>query len=384
MTRILVVDDEPDLEELIRQRFRKQIKSREFDFLFAINGREALEKLAQDEEVDLVLTDINMPEMDGLTLLSELNKKNYFFETVIVSAYGDMENIRTAMNLGAFDFITKPIDFKDLEVTMSKTIKHVQQLKENAETLRENDTLKIYLNEINAQKKLKDRFFAIVSHDLRGPVNSFQGLTAILENYIRKQKYDELGAMIAEVGQASDQLSSLLDNLLNWASSELSIIPYNPEQIDAFEMTEELIRIFQSSARVKNITLTNHIPLESSFWADLNTTQTIFRNLINNALKFTPEDGRVEFSASNEGSFMSISVTDTGIGVPQDKLEEIFKLQAHKSTFGTEGEKGVGLGLQLVNEFVKMNQGKVEVKSEIGVGTTFLVTLPSTENTFNQ
>lgn len=384
MTRILVVDDEPDLEALIRQRFRKQIKENGYDFLFAGNGREALELLLKNSDVDLVLTDINMPEMDGLSLLSALNKEHYFLETVIVSAYGDMENIRTAMNLGAFDFITKPIDFKDLEVTMSKTIKHVQQLKENAETLRENDTLKIYLNEINAQKKLKDRFFAIVSHDLRGPVNSFQGLTAILENYIRKQKYNELEAMITEVGQASDQLSRLLDNLLNWASSELSIIPYNPEQIDACSLIEELIQIFHSSARVKSITFTNQISTESIIWADLNTIQTIFRNLINNALKFTPEGGEIVFSASKNDSFMAIAIADNGIGMPQDKLDELFNLPEHKSTFGTDGEKGIGLGLQLVKEFVKMNKGKVQVESQEGVGTTFTVSLPSSEHVISQ
>lgn len=380
MTRILVVDDEPDLEALIKQRFRKQIKENGYDFLFAGNGREALESLAQNKDVDLVLTDINMPEMDGLTLLSQLNNEKYFLETIIVSAYGDMDNIRTAMNLGAFDFITKPIDFKDLEVTMSKTIKHVLQLKENAETLRENDTLKIYLNEINAQKKLKDRFFAIISHDLRGPVNSFQGLGAILENYIQKKKYDELEAMISEVGQATDQLSRLLDNLLNWASSELSIIPYNPVKIDASQMIEDLIQIFHSSAKVKNIAITNSIPSGTFIWSDLNTTLTIFRNLINNALKFTEENGSIEITSKADNEFISISVKDSGIGVPPEKLSEIFKLSEHASTYGTHGEKGVGLGLQLVNEFVKMNKAKVHVDSKPGDGTTFTVSLPANKN----
>ncbi|MFY0607165.1 MAG: response regulator [Cyclobacteriaceae bacterium] len=377
MTRILVVDDEPDLEALIRQRFRKQIKEKNYDFLFAGNGREALESLDQNQDVDLVLTDINMPEMDGLALLGELNTKNYFLETVIVSAYGDLENIRTAMNLGAFDFITKPIDFKDLEVTMTKTIKRVEQQKESAETLRENDTLKIYLDEINAQKKLKDRFFAIISHDLRGPVNSFQGLGAILENYIKSKKYDELEEMISEVGQATDQLSRLLDNLLNWASSELSIIPYEPEQIEAHQMIDDLVQIFHSSSKVKNITISNAIEPGTTIWADLNTTLTVFRNLINNALKFTEENGKIEISSESGGDQVSIAVKDSGIGVAQEKLDEIFKLSGQKSTYGTQGEKGVGLGLQLVNEFMKLNKGSVSVKSEEGKGTTFTVSFPA-------
>ena len=129
-TKLLVVDDEPDLELLIRQKFRKQIREKDFEFVFAHNGVEALEKLRADREIDIVLSDINMPEMDGLTLLSELKEFGPVLKAVIVSAYGDMENIRTAMNRGAFDFLTKPIDFRDLEVTVDKTLRELMTLKE--------------------------------------------------------------------------------------------------------------------------------------------------------------------------------------------------------------------------------------------------------------
>src|SRR5690606_2797938 len=112
--KIMVVDDEVDLELLIKQKFRQKIRERKYEFLFAENGRRALEKLSENQDVDLVLSDINMPEMDGLTLLSRINELKNLQRTVIISAYGDMDNIRAAMNLGAFDFITKPIDFEDL------------------------------------------------------------------------------------------------------------------------------------------------------------------------------------------------------------------------------------------------------------------------------
>ena len=127
-TRLLVVDDEEDLELLIRQRFRRLIRQGEIDFVFAHNGREALEKLAEHPEIQLVLSDINMPVMDGLTLLSQLEDIRPEIRAVIVSAYGDMENIRTAMNRGAFDFVTKPIDFKDLEITIRKTLRHIETM----------------------------------------------------------------------------------------------------------------------------------------------------------------------------------------------------------------------------------------------------------------
>jgi YesN/AraC family two-component response regulator len=125
--KILVVDDEPDLELLIRQKFRKQIRDKEFEFVFARNGVDALEKLQTDPQIDLVLADINMPEMDGLTLVEKLDDLNPILRAVIISAYGDMANIRGAMNRGAYDFITKPIDFQDLEITINRTLHHVQQ-----------------------------------------------------------------------------------------------------------------------------------------------------------------------------------------------------------------------------------------------------------------
>ena len=133
-TQVLVVDDEEDLELLVRQKFRRRIREGNLKFLFARNGKEALEVLGENPEVHLVLSDINMPVMDGLTLLSQIVDIDQDIQAVIVSAYGDMKNIRTAMNRGAFDFLTKPIDFNDLEATIEKSIKHVQALQVALET----------------------------------------------------------------------------------------------------------------------------------------------------------------------------------------------------------------------------------------------------------
>ncbi len=128
-TKILVVDDEPDIELLIRQKFAKQLKSKEIEFIFVPNGTEALKAIYQDQDIHIILTDINMPEMDGLVLLSHLQDLNRIFKTVIISAYGDMSNIRKAMNRGASDFITKPINFRDLEVTIFNAIEQCVTLK---------------------------------------------------------------------------------------------------------------------------------------------------------------------------------------------------------------------------------------------------------------
>jgi len=147
MAKFLVVDDEADLEVLIKQKFRQKIREHQYEFIFAINGVKALEQLQQHNDVDVVLADINMPEMDGLTLLNKLNEQNSLLKAVIVSAYGDMENIRTAMNRGAFDFITKPVNFEDLETTMQKTLKHVEQMKETMRAIKENNILRMYVDE---------------------------------------------------------------------------------------------------------------------------------------------------------------------------------------------------------------------------------------------
>ncbi len=147
MAKILVVDDEADLEVLIKQKFRKQIRQKEYEFLFAENGVKALERIQENPELDIVLSDINMPEMDGLTLLAKINELSPLLKAVIVSAYGDMDNIRTAMNRGAFDFITKPINFEDLTITMEKTLEHARQLKDTLQAIKENTILKMYVDE---------------------------------------------------------------------------------------------------------------------------------------------------------------------------------------------------------------------------------------------
>jgi len=147
MAKILVADDEVDLEMLIKQKFRQKIREKQYEFVFANNGNEALRKLKENPDVDVVLSDINMPEMDGLTLLTKLNEVSPLIKAVIVSAYGDMDNIRTAMNRGAFDFLTKPINFDDLDITVQKTIRHVADLRNTMKAIKENNILKMYVDE---------------------------------------------------------------------------------------------------------------------------------------------------------------------------------------------------------------------------------------------
>ena len=150
--KILVVDDEPDLEHLVRQRMRREIRSGQYSFMFAQNGVEALEVLSEEQDIDMVLTDINMPRMDGLTLLEQIPKVDPNIRSVIVSAYGDMKNIRTAMNRGAFDFITKPIDFEDMKVTIQRTLHHLELWRGALES---RDKLVALQNELSVANKMQ-------------------------------------------------------------------------------------------------------------------------------------------------------------------------------------------------------------------------------------
>ncbi len=150
--KILVVDDEPDVEPLIRQRMRRDIRAGRYEFVFAPDGVEALEMLQQQADIDMVLSDINMPKMDGLTLLQQIPNVDPNVRCVIVSAYGDMENIRTAMNRGAFDFVTKPLDFEDLRVTIDRTLRHLAEWRE---ALASRDKLVVLQNELQLASKMQ-------------------------------------------------------------------------------------------------------------------------------------------------------------------------------------------------------------------------------------
>jgi phosphoserine phosphatase RsbU/P len=176
--KLMVVDDEPDLETLIRQRFRRQIREETLDFVFAHNGFDALARLIEHPDIGIILTDINMPEMDGLTLLSKIAElNNPVLKTVVVSAYGDMENIRTAMNRGAFDFITKPIDFGDLEITINKTLQQLTLLRQSSE---EHDQLIALKQDLNTAKIIQQAI-----------------LPKVFPPYPNRKDFDVFGSMTA-------------------------------------------------------------------------------------------------------------------------------------------------------------------------------------------
>ncbi|WP_185154267.1 tetratricopeptide repeat-containing sensor histidine kinase [Fulvivirga sp. M361] len=223
----------------------------------------------------------------------------------------------------------------------------------------------------------KDRFFSIISHDLRGPVSAFKGVSNLIKLFIEEKDMDGLADINEHFDKSVDQMSVLLDNLLDWAVTQQGAIPYTPEQVSLSTVFfDDLHSLFVHMAQDKKITLTSKFEDDLVLWADVNSLKTILRNLINNAIKFTEEEGEVSVVASANGAMADIRVTDNGVGISKEKLDVLFGTNKYNRSWGTSGEKGLGLGLQLVYDFALLNHGTVRVESEERLGTTFIIELP--------
>jgi len=222
----------------------------------------------------------------------------------------------------------------------------------------------------------KDRIFAIIGHDLRKPALAFRGIASKVNYLLKKQDFTTLNALGAQIEQDAYALNQLTDNLLSWALSQKNVLPHNPVMLPLAEEVAEVLTIFTAAALEKQVEINTDIPADLAVYADQNALRAIIRNLVDNALKYTHAGGKVTITATNVPEGVTLQVADTGVGMPEEKLRDIFLLQKEKSERGTTGEKGVGLGLHLVYELVKMNQGAIQAFSRVGEGTRFAVLLP--------
>ncbi len=251
----------------------------------------------------------------------------------------------------------------------------------NRQLVELNQEIKSQRDSLEALNQMKTRLFSIISHDLRGPMSTFIGFYDLLSNHIEKHyKVDgdeQLKKMQIHMHDSSNRALQLMDSLLKWALKEEDAIPYHPKKLDLQRVIFETVESLSPQALAKDIKLESTVAEPMHVWADKNSLMTIFRNLVNNALKFTPENGNVQIAARTEEENVVVTVADSGIGIPQEKLANLFDMDEKKVTRGTKGEKGSGLGLNLVYDFVRMNKGTIEVISEEGKGTTFSVVLPA-------
>lgn len=247
-----------------------------------------------------------------------------------------------------------------------------------------NNVLSEQKQEIAAQRDrlqelvhMKDRFFGIISHDLRSPVNSLQGITQLLNHYVKVKQIDQIEEFVKLTNNSINNLSALLDNLLSWALSQQGSLPYNPEKFKYYFVAEEVKRIFANIALSKNIRFDVEVPNALEVWADRDSIFAMTRNLVNNAIKFTPEGGKICLKAAPQEAFVAIMVSDTGVGISKEGLKNIFAFDKKKSTKGTAGEKGSGLGLALCHDIVKLNKGDIKVESREQKGTAITVLIPA-------
>jgi signal transduction histidine kinase len=244
----------------------------------------------------------------------------------------------------------------------------------NINRRRANALLATQRNALQQSNHVKDKLFSIIAHDLRTPFSGIRGLLMLLERGLLDET--EQAEMLTQLKATSDNTLDTLDTLLEWASGQMHGINTSPESVDLHKIVQKNIELLDSPARQKDIELLNQTAHNTNAWADESQITTVLRNLISNAIKFTPQKGKISISATQSADQWHIAVQDSGIGIPTEKLSKLFNPESHFSTRGTANEKGTGLGLLLVKEFVEKNSGEISVKSEQGTGTTFSFTLP--------
>lgn len=259
---------------------------------------------------------------------------------------------------------------KKLLISESKLEKINEKLNKKNISLEESEKI---LRELNLTK---DKFFSIIAHDLRGPISSLMHVTELVHNYFDDLPENEKKDFLMEMKKSTAGLYNLLENLLTWSRSQRGTISFVPDRLNLSQLTKNIFDIMKISAENKNIALETNIPEKIEVFADFNMVNTILRNLISNAIKFTREGGKVQVSTRIRDDFIEISVSDTGIGIPEKIAAGIFDIGKSKTTQGTAGEKGTGLGLVLCKEFVEKHGGTLKVNSTEGAGSTFYFTLP--------
>lgn len=226
------------------------------------------------------------------------------------------------------------------------------------------------LKDINASK---DKFFSIIAHDMKSPFTGLLGYTELLKNEAAVIDKDKIVEYSENLYKNLKSTYNLLENLLNWSILQTGKMSFNPEKVDLFLLVQGILEVLKTNYTSKNITLKNYVPINTSIRVDKNMIRTVLYNLISNGIKFTNRGGEVTIASENLNGLVEISISDNGVGIPKENLEQLFKLATNISTKGTEMEKGTGLGLLLCKEMIDIHKGKIFVESEVGKGTIFRV-----------
>jgi two-component system sensor histidine kinase/response regulator len=320
------------------------------------NGKLAL-NVAEKGKPDLILLDIMMPDMDGFEVCKRLkeNQKLKDVPIIFISAYTETGYIVKALSSGGVDFITKPIQPEEVLVRVNTHLKLHLQFEE--------------LKELNASR---NKLFSIITHDLRSPLSGFLGLTQLLVDELPNLNMATIHEMAMDMRNSATSFYGLLENLLQWSQMEQGKIPFNPQNTLLFKVVDESISTVKYSANIKGIEIINYVPEELKVIADDKMIQTVIRNLVSNAVKFTQSGGKIDISARISGlKSIELSVSDSGIGMSSTMIDNLFRLDRQTNRPGTENESSTGLGLIICKNLIEMHGGQLLVESTEGKGSVF-------------
>ncbi len=357
--KILIVEDQITHQEVIMGILEEY--GYECNVLSAYNGKTGLE-IAIREAPDIIISDWEMPVMDGISFIKQLKENSETTDIPVIMCTGIMtssENLETALNAGAVDYIRKPIDKLEL----------IARVKANLHLVEKH-------NEVKKLNEIKDQILSVISHDLRGPVASIINITDLAVRNRSEFNHEQFINLFHIISKQSALTFNILENLLLWAKSQRNGITMQAKWQVINNAIIDNLSLLAERAKQKDIVITNNVSPKLHAHFDANLISTVVRNLLSNAIKFTPANGKITISATSNNDFVFITVLDSGIGINKDRVCKVFDKNVYETTYGTNYEKGSGLGLKLCREFIEMHGGKIWVESKVGKGSKFKFSLP--------
>ena len=392
---IICVDDEDIILEALKDQLGPFFEN-QFLIETSTTAEEALEiydELVENNyEIPVVISDYLMPNMRGDEFLIKIHDKNPNTLKILLTGHANLDGIANAINnANLYRYIPKPWDRDDLILTVREAIRSfLQELEirqKNIELQEINDNLEKLVEERTSElakaNATKDKFFSIIAHDLKNSFNGLLGYSNILLTDFDSFEDSDKISMISAIKQVSENTYKLLQNLLDWARVQTGVITFTPSEVHLISLLQDEFSIQKRLAEQKNISLIFKAEEELKVVADQNMISTVVRNLLSNAVKYTPKGGSIRLSLYKEGDMAVISILDTGIGMSQENVNKLFKVNENYKTYGTDNEEGTGLGLILCKEFIEKNNGVIEVLSELNVGTETRFRLPLKKFSFS-
>ena len=372
--KILVIED----EDLVRQSYNDMFSNFGYEVESVPNGREGMSRITK-QDYDIVVTDLNMPEMNGIDVLKYIKKKKPYIEVIVITGYATLENAIEAMKVGAYDYFAKPVDIEHVRIVISKCVKQIQSRKENEE-LR---SLTQRLKELN---ELKDKFITITNHELRTPVTVLKGYIELVDYFLEESRDENVNEAIEIISETMSELVSIVEQMHDISSFEYGKKRLVGGDVEIEKVLDLICKEMKILFEKRNIQFKLKLPESGVIvYGDDRQLKRSLRELLQNALKFTPEGGHVEleYSANLENKKIYIKVKDDGIGIPKDKLDLIFEpfyevqnVINHMTSKTEFMGGGIGLGLTLAKEVFESHKGKLLLESEENGGSTFTVVLP--------